>query len=45
MGTMKLTKRTYLFTAAQRKEDRAFKAFHAPQRKHVKQAMPARKAS
>lgn len=42
---MKLQKRTYRFTSEQRKDDRAFKAFHAPQRDHVKQTMPARKAS
>jgi hypothetical protein len=42
---MKLAKRTYLFTPAQRQYDRAAKAFLAPQREHVKQSMPARKAS
>jgi hypothetical protein len=39
---MKLQKRTYLFSPELRKHNRAAKAFHASQRKHPKQPMPAR---
>ncbi len=40
-----LRKRTFLFTAAQRKADPLKRAFLAPQREHIKQPMPKRAAS
>jgi hypothetical protein len=40
---VKLSKRTPRFSLRACREHRALRAFHAPQREHVKQPMPPRK--